>query len=56
MRFWIDNDSRSRFVDIGLENIAVAAARVEGAPSRCSNKGGKNVDVYKTTAKNFFLD
>ena len=41
------NDSRSRFVDIDLENVAVAAARVVDALIR----GGKNVDVYKTLAR-----
>ena len=34
------NDSRNRFVDIGLENVAVAAARVVERPPRCSLKGG----------------
>ena len=36
-----------RFIDIGREIVAVAAARVVEAPSR----GGKSVDVYKTGAK-----
>ena len=35
-----NNDSRKRFVDIGLVNVAVAAARVTDIPSRCSNKVG----------------
>ena len=43
--------SRSRCVDIRLENVAVAATHVVGAPSRCSNKGVKRVDVYRTAAK-----
>ena len=34
------NDSRGRFVDIGLENGAVAAARVVELPSRSGLKGG----------------
>ena len=33
------NEFGDRFVDIGLENVAVAAAHVVGGPSRCSNKG-----------------
>ena len=33
------NDSRNRFVDIGLENVAVTAARVSERPPRRSNKG-----------------
>ena len=36
-----NNDSRKRFVDIGLENVAVAAAHVAELPPRCSNKGGQ---------------
>ena len=35
------NDSRKRFVDIGLEIVAVAAARVTGRPSRNCLKGFK---------------
>ena len=31
-----NNDVGGRFVDIGLENVAVTAARVVGGPSRCS--------------------
>ena len=34
--FW--KKVRGRFIDIGLENVAVAAARVVGGPPRCSNK------------------
>ena len=33
------NDSRSRFVDIGRETVAVAAARVVELPSRSGLKG-----------------
>ena len=33
------NDSRKRFVDIGLENVAVAAARVVERPPRCGSEG-----------------
>ena len=36
-----NNDSRNRFVDIGLENVAVAVARVGDRPPRCSKKGVK---------------
>ena len=35
------NDSRKRFVDMGLENVAVAVARVTERAPRCSNKEGK---------------
>ena len=35
------NNSHTRFVYIGLENVAAAAARVVGGPSRCSNKEGQ---------------
>ena len=38
------------FVDMGLENVAVAAARVTDRPSRKGLGGFKNVDVYKTHA------
>ena len=34
-----NNNSRSRCVDIGLENVAVAATRVVERLPRCSNKG-----------------
>ena len=34
------NEFDGRFVDIGLENVAVAAARVVERPPRCSLKGG----------------
>ena len=34
------NDSRNRFVDIGLGNVAVAVARVVELPSRSGLKGG----------------
>ena len=45
------NDYRKRFVDIGLEYVTVAAARVVELHPRCSNKGIKNVDVYETPAR-----
>ena len=35
------NDSRKRFVDIELENVAVAAARVTEGPPHWSIKGGQ---------------
>ena len=54
-RFWKNNDSHRRFVDIGLENVAVAAARVVELPPRCNNKRIKNVDVYKTFARIIFV-
>ena len=34
------NKFGKRFIDIGLEKSAVAAASVVEGPSRCSNKGG----------------
>ena len=33
------NEFGKRFIDIGLENVAVAAARVIDRPPRYSNKG-----------------
>ena len=35
------NEFGGRFIDIGLEKVVVAAARVVGGPPRCSNKEGK---------------
>ena len=46
-----NNDSRKRVVNIGLESVAVAVARVTERPPRCSNKRDKSVDVYKTLAR-----
>ena len=40
--FWKNvnkNEFGMRFIDIGLENVAVAAGRVCDRPPRCSNKG-----------------
>ena len=40
--FWKNvqtNEFGGRFIDIGLENVAVAAARVCDRPPRCSKKG-----------------
>ena len=34
------NEFGGRFINIGLENVAVAVARVVELPPRCSNKGG----------------
>ena len=36
-----NNDSRKRFVNIGLESVAVAAARVVDLPSRSGLKGAQ---------------
>ena len=36
-----NNELGGRFIDIGLENVAVAAARVLERPPRCSHKGGQ---------------
>ena len=44
-----------RFISIGIESIAVAAARVVELPPRCSYKRGKNADVYKTYARIILL-
>ena len=35
------NEFRIGFVDIGLENVTVAAKRVVEGPPRCSNEGGQ---------------
>ena len=43
------------FLPIGLENVAVAAASVDEGPPRCSLKGLKNDDVYKTCARIIFF-
>ena len=40
-----------RFIHIGLETSAVAAASVVEGPSPCNLKVLRNVDVYKTNAK-----
>ena len=49
------NDSRSRFVDIGLENVAVAAARVVERPPRCSNKGVQKRRCLQNVCENHFF-
>ena len=46
-----NDEFRFGFVDIGLEDVAVAATRVVERPSRRDKKGVKNVDVYNTCAK-----
>ena len=45
------NEFGRRFINIGLEKSAVAAASVVEGPSRCSNKEGKSVEVYKTPVR-----
>ena len=35
------NKFGGRFINIGLDNVAVAAARVVELPPRCNNKGDK---------------
>ena len=39
--FWknVKNEFGGRFIDIGLENVAVAAARVVGGPTRSVIRG-----------------
>ena len=46
-----NNEFRIGSVDIGLEIVAVAVARVCGRPSRRDKKGFKDVDVYNPHAK-----
>ena len=46
--------SRKRFVDIGLENAAVAAARVTDRPSRSSLKGVRKRRCLQNVCENFF--
>ena len=41
----------NRFIDIRLENVAVAAARVVGDLRAAVMRGVKSVYVYKTPAK-----
>ena len=48
------NIIRRRFVDIGLENIAVAAARVVEGPSRCSLKVSKASMYIKPKRNSLF--
>ena len=50
--FWKNvknNEFSGRLIDIGLENVAVAVARVVGG-DLCAAvlRGAKSVDVYKT--------
>ena len=45
------NEFGGHFINIGLEKSVVAAASVVKRPPRCSNKGVKRVDVYKTSAR-----
>ena len=42
-----------RVIDIGLENVAVAAARVVELPPRYSNEGGKNVMFIRRLRETF---
>ena len=48
------NDFGGRFVDIGVENVAVAAARVVERPPRCSNKGVKKRRCLQNYCENIF--
>ena len=43
-------------MNIGLENVSVAAARVVELPPRCSIRWVKSVDVYKTSARIIFYN
>ena len=47
------NNSRKRFVDIGLEHVAVAAARVKKRPPRCSLKVSKTSMSIKRLRESF---
>ena len=46
-----ENEFDVRFIDNGLENVAVAAARVVGGHRAAVIRKVKGVDVYKTIAK-----
>ena len=50
-----EEESCSCSVDIGMENIAVAAARVTNIPSRLDKKGFRNFDVNNIRAKLILL-
>ena len=45
------NEFGGRSINIGLENVAVAVARVVGDLRAAVIRGVKSVDVYKTTAR-----
>ena len=53
--YFFEKENEKRFgrrcINIGLKNVAVAVARVVELFPRCSNKGVKSVDVYKTFAR-----
>ena len=49
-----NNEFQIGSVDIGLENVAVAAARVVEGPSRRDKKGDPNVDVYNLVRNSLF--
>ena len=48
-------DSRGRFVDIVLENLAVAAARVVELPSRNGLKGVQKTSMFTKRLRESFL-
>ena len=50
------NEFGGRFVDIGLENVAVAAARVVERHPRYSNKGLQNRRCLQNVCENLFRD
>ena len=43
------------FIDIGLENVAEAAARVVELPPRCSNKYGQKRRCLQNACENHFV-
>ena len=54
MRCWKNNDSRTGFVNIGLENVAVVAARVVERPPRCNNKRVQKRRCLQNVCENHF--
>ena len=46
----------NRFIDIGLENVAVAAASVVAGPSRCSNNGSQKRRCLSNACENHLFD
>ena len=57
MIFWKGKENKfgKRFIDIGLENVAVTAARVVELPPRYTKKVGKKRRCLQNARENHFL-
>ena len=51
-----NNDSRKRFIDIGLENVVVAAAHVVEGPSRSGLRGVQKRRCLQNVGENHLFD